>query len=506
MGSRPVVDEARPPLTVAAVDLGSNSFHMVIGRFVGPSLNVLDRMREPVRLAAALNSEGQLSVDGRRRAIACLERFGQRISSLTSEHVRAVGTNTLRRAHGAHEFRALSREALGHPIEVISGQEEARIIYSGVAHTHVVDGPRLVIDIGGGSTEVIVGEGFDVVQAHSLFMGCVDFSQAFFPGGSIRREQFRQAETAAGLEMQTAQASLRSVRWDLCSGASGTINAIEEILRLGGDGDGITLAGLKRLRKTMVSAGHTSKLDLPGLKKDRSHVLPGGLAILIGLFRSLEIESMTASAGALREGLLYDLVGRIRREDVRDRTIEQMIEQYQVDVGQAERVEKTALGLFEQLSAEFAGVADDLPRTVLSWAAHLHEIGLAVAHTGYHRHGAYLVGNSDMPGFSADDQQLLAVLVRAHRRRIPRAVTAEIAASRRELAQSLLVLFRLAVLLNRSRVPGLTPRVVWRDGERTLRLQFPSGWLGEHPLTVADLEQEAALVADLSVRLEFIET
>jgi len=472
MGSRPVVDEARPPLTVAAVDLGSNSFHMVIGRFVGPSLNVLDRMREPVRLAAALNSEGQLSVDGRRRAIACLERFGQRISSLTSEHVRAVGTNTLRRAHGAHEFRALSREALGHPIEVISGQEEARIIYSGVAHTHVVDGPRLVIDIGGGSTEVIVGEGFDVVQAHSLFMGCVDFSQAFFPGG----------------------------------GASGTINAIEEILRLGGDGDGITLAGLKRLRKTMVSAGHTSKLDLPGLKKDRSHVLPGGLAILIGLFRSLEIESMTASAGALREGLLYDLVGRIRREDVRDRTIEQMIEQYQVDVGQAERVEKTALGLFEQLSAEFAGVADDLPRTVLSWAAHLHEIGLAVAHTGYHRHGAYLVGNSDMPGFSADDQQLLAVLVRAHRRRIPRAVTAEIAASRRELAQSLLVLFRLAVLLNRSRVPGLTPRVVWRDGERTLRLQFPSGWLGEHPLTVADLEQEAALVADLSVRLEFIET
>jgi exopolyphosphatase/guanosine-5'-triphosphate,3'-diphosphate pyrophosphatase len=485
-------------MTVAAVDLGSNSFHMVIARYLEHDLHMMDRLREPVRLAEGLLPDESIASEVAERAIACLERFGQRLRGIPRTQVRAVGTNTLRQAQNARDFGARARKALGHPIEIISGQEEARLVYLGISHTHPMEGTRrLAMDIGGGSTEVIVGEGFEALRSHSLFMGCVRFSREFFPGGVITRDAFRAAETAAGLELQTVREPLRSMGWDSAVGSSGTINAVSDLLKLNGlGGPEITLPRLKKLRKTLVAAGHAERIALEGLKPDRAPVLAGGLAILIGAFKSLGVEAMSPSAGALREGVLYDLVGRMEHQDVRDRTIRRLVDQYHVDLAQAGRVEATALGTLAQLERGWA--ADPAwngepgaGRRLLVWASLLHEIGLTVSYTGYHKHGAYLVTHMDLPGFSADEQQVLSAMIRCHRRRFVRAVFDGLPPDRAEVARRLCVLLRLAVLLNRSRASAHAPvpEIAWTGGD--LRLTFPGQWLRERPLTQVDLEQEA---------------
>jgi exopolyphosphatase/guanosine-5'-triphosphate,3'-diphosphate pyrophosphatase len=451
---------------------------------------MLDRIKEMVRLAEGLRGGDDLDAKVKKRALACLARFGQRLRTLPEVQVRAVGTNTLRRARDP-EFARLAREALGHPIEVIPGLEEARLIYLGVSHSQpLTDGQMLVVDIGGGSTETIIGEGFEVMVPHSLFMGCVNYSTRFFPKGVITRDGFRAAETAAGLELQAIEKSLCEIGWDTAIGASGTINAASEILRLNGwGGPEITMSGLKKLRRAVIEAGRTDRLALEGLKPERTPVFPGGLAILLAVFRSLGVESMSPSTGALREGVLFDLIGRIRQEDVRDRTIRRLVGQYHVDLSQAARVERSALALLDQVGQVVDG-EQAAARKLLAWAALLHEIGLAVSYTGYHKHGAYLVEHMHLPGFSADEQKLLAALIRCHRRKLVHAVFDALAPGQTEFALRLCVLLRLAVLLNRSRSPGLTghPRLTWND--RDLEVQFPHGWLEEHPLTRADLDQE----------------
>lgn len=478
--------------TVAAVDLGSNSFHMIIARSLEHDLHVLDRMREPVRLADGLDPDGRISEDAQARAFACLERFGQRVRDIPRPLVRVVGTNTLRQARNAREFRTKAQKLLGHPIEVISGLEEARLIYQGVAHSHSYDAThRLVVDIGGGSTEVIIGEGFEILRSHSLFMGCVTSTRVYFPGGAITRDAFRVAETAAGLELRSVETRLRSVGWQTAVGASGTVNAISDILRANAWTAGeITLESMKRLRKACIAAGSIPALELPGLKPDRAPVLPGGLAILLATFKSLGVESMTPSPGALREGLLYEIVGRMRHEDVRDRTIRRFVDQFDVDLAQAARVERSALQLLDDLKQPW-GLDPESSSKLLLWASRLHEIGLAVSYTGFHKHGAYLVAHSDMPGFSRDDQLLLAALIGIHRRRISRETLAELAPASADTALRLGVILRLAVLLNRSRTPEKTPQARPVDGDRGLEVEFPAGWLADRPLTIADLEQEA---------------
>ncbi len=490
--------------TVAAVDLGSNSFHMIIARSLEHDLHVLDRIRDPVRLADGLGKDGRITDDAQERALASLERFGQRVRDIPRGYVRAVGTNTLRQARNAREFRAKAERMLGHPIEVISGLEEARLIYLGVAHSHGYDAMhRLVVDIGGGSTEVIIGEGFEILRSHSLFMGCVTYTRTYFPGGLVTRDAFRIAETAAGLELRGVETLLRTIGWQVAVGASGTVNAIAEILRANGWAGGeITLDGMKKLRKACVAAQTTSALDVPGLKPDRAPVLAGGLAILIAIFKSLEIESMAPSPGALREGLLYEIVGRMRHEDVRDRTIRRIVDQYDVDLAQAARVERTALHLLDDLKGGW-GLDAESSAKLLTWASRLHEIGLAVSHTGYHKHGAYLATHSDMPGFSRDDQQLMATLVGIHRRKIARETLAPLPLTVAESALHLGIILRLAVLLNRSRIPEKTPQVRTFDGGRGLELVFPKGWLAERPLTVADLEQEAGFLKAAGFELKF---
>jgi len=489
--------------TLAAVDLGSNSFRMVIARVVEQELQLVDRLREGVRLAASLDGEQNLSPEGQERALECLHKFGQRLRDIPPGNVRAVGTNTLRKARNREEFRERAEAALGHEIEVVSGQEEARLIYIGVANSQAGGiERRLVADIGGGSTELVIGQGFEPLITESLYMGCVSFTQQYFPDGKIDRQRFKAAQLAARLELRASAREFRETGWESCVGASGTIQAVVEILRGEGWSDfGITRKGLKKLRKALEAAGDVEKVSLKGLRRERARVLPGGVAILRALFKSLGIERMTVSSGAMREGLLYDLLGRIRQEDIRDHTVRRFMDQFRVDAEQAWRVERTAIELLERV-AEPWGLDAEVGRSFLQWAARIHEIGLAIAHGGFHKHGAYLVANSDMPGFSFQDQLLLSLLVRAQRRKFPHALFQDLPAERLDGALKLCVLLRLAIVLNRGRSRRPPPELELDAEGRDIALRLPENWFESHPLTVADLEQEARLLSKADFKLE----
>ncbi len=485
----------------AALDLGSNSFHMIIGRLHGGQLHVIDKLRERVRFAAGLDDQLLITDEAMERALSCLERFGQRIGQIEDLRVRVVGTNTLRQAKNSREFMYRARAAIGYPIEIISGREEARLIYLGVAQTSQDDhGRRLVFDIGGGSTEFIIGENFDITEADSLFMGCVSFTQRFFGGGVITADRFAEAQVAAGIELQSIARPYRKIGWERVIGCSGTIHAVDAIVRANEwSEEGITHKSLKKLRKMLIAQESVDKFDIPGLQPDRHAVIAGGVAILMAIFEDLRVELILPSPGALREGVLYDLVGRIKQEDVRDRTIRWFQEHYHIDVEQAQRVNDSALTLLEFAAASWE---IDVQRcgSLLSWAAGLFEIGLAISHTGYHKHGAYLVSYSYMAGFSRGEQRTLAVLLAGHRRKLRIEIFDAVDPKKVTILKKLCVLFRLAVCLNRSRDPKPPPFALKVKKER-LKLSFPKGWQTEHPLTLAELEQEAAYLELLGFEL-----
>lgn len=486
--------------TLGAVDLGSNSFHLVIARVVHGELQVVDRLRESVRLAAGLGADQRLAEDAQARALAALDLFGQRLRDLPPGAVRAVGTSTLRKAKNSGDFLERARRQLGHPIEIVSGREEARLVYLGVAHS-VSDepGPRLVVDIGGGSTECIIGERYEPVLADSLDMGCVSYTQQYFGEGEIKKEHFRAAETAAQLELQPIERRYRRVGWDTAVGSSGTIEAVAQVLRDNGWGKAITAAGLDKLKKALLQTGRIAKLNLPGLRPDRAAVFPAGVAILSALFETLQIQRMDVAGGALREGVLYDLLGRIRHEDLRDRTIAAIASRWHADLEQAARVERTAMGLLKQVATAWS-LGGEQPRQLLSWAARLHEVGLAVAWSGYHKHGAYLVANCDMPGFSRDEQAAVAELIRVHRRKLA-VLFRDLPPLRSEMTLRLAILLRLAVLLNRSRSSRPLPLLALDFDKQLLTLRAPQRWLDDHPLLVADLEREREELAVLGLTL-----
>jgi exopolyphosphatase/guanosine-5'-triphosphate,3'-diphosphate pyrophosphatase len=500
----------RAERTVAAVDLGSNSFHMVVARLANDQLQVLDRLRERVVLASALGPDGRLHGPALERALDCLERFGQRLRGLPPECVRAVGTNTLRRARNARAFLRLASEKLGHAIEVIAGREEARLIYRGVVHDTEGDAKRrLVVDIGGGSTECILGLGREPRRTDSLQMGCVGFSEEYFPGGKVTRESMDQAQLAAEVELETIALLYREHGWDDCLGSSGTIRAVAGILAENGWGPNgrtsaaIDVHGVNKLSEALIEAGRTSDLALPGLSPERAPVLAGGVAILCAVLESFGIERMHASEGALREGLLLDLLGRIQHSDVREATVASFMQRYGVDRDQAERVRGTALLLLEHAALEWKLAEPEVPR-LLGWAAQLHEIGLSVNYAGYQKHGAYVLENADMPGFSRGEQLLLAALVKNHRRRFYPEAFAEQPLLGPSAAARLCVLLRLAVHLNRSRSPQPLPAFeVQARRRRRITLRFPAGWLDGHPLTRADLTEEALAIAALGFGLGF---
>ena len=486
--------------TIAAVDLGSNSFHMLVARLVDGRPMPVDRLRERVALAAGLDADGRISEEAQERAVACLERFGQRLRDHSSSEVRAVATNTLRRAADPHVFLERMEAALGHRIDVIDGSEEARLIYLGVANDMADDTDRrLVIDIGGGSTEFIIGERVDPLRLHSLPMGCVGYGLRFFQEGRLDEEAFARATAAARLELRPYKRRLREMGWDDCIGSSGTNTAIERVLQaMNRARDGVTLDDLYFLRSELVKRGTTKDLEsLPELGEDRREVFAPGLAILIGAFESLRIERMHTSRSALREGVLHDLVGRLHHDDVRDNSVRHLALQYRVDEGQAARVLQTAKFLLDAASEVWD--LGTYEHQLLEWACQLHEIGLYISLRRHHHHSAYLAENSVMPGFSRSTQEALAFLLRAQRGKPLSEVWETRAKDKRRAA----VLLRLAVRLNRGRS---TRPIDLRAAEFTGKevfLLFEPGWMERHPMTRADLEKEVrhlqAVGYDLSI-------
>lgn len=499
------LNQTTDPHSLAAIDLGSNSFHMIVGRLQNNQLQIIDRLREPVRLAEGLTRDRALEPAVAARALNCLQRFGQRIRDFPPDSVRAVGTNTLRRAQGATEFLRQAEAALGHSIDVISGIEEARLIHLGVAHS-LADpgGRRLVVDIGGGSTELIIGEGFQPIELASLSMGCVNMSQRYFADGTIEKSAMKEAILEARLELQTSKQTFKRIGWTLATGSSGTVRAVRDaITEAGWSDDGITPAALKKLRSALVSMGHVNNIRFASVSEERKSVFAGGVAILSAVVHALKIDRMLHSSGALREGLLYDLLGRLQHQDMREVTVQSLSQRYHTDREQALRVEETALALAKQFSPAWH-LPEPATEKWLHWAAMVHEIGLLIAHSHYHKHGAYLVKYSDLPGFSLHDQQFLSALVRCHRRKFRRSMMEGVPDDIRSYAVQLSIILRLAVLLHRSRSHKPAPEVKAKLVDNSICLTFTdANWLEQHPLTEEDLKIERKYLMNFGITLHY---
>lgn len=481
--------------TLAAVDLGSNSFRLEIGRVSGDQIYTLDTLREPVRLAAGLSKDKTLDRDSQTRALDALERFGERLRGFSRNQVRAVATNTFRVARNGEALLRNAEKRLGFPIEVIAGREEARLIYFGVAHL-LAPGTarRLVVDIGGGSTELIIGTGYAPEVLESVYIGCVSTSVNFFAAHEYDKSAFRQAELAARRELEVVSETYRNLGWAEAIGSSGTARALAELLEANGlSGHGITRDGLERLRGVLIRAGRAANLRLEGLKADRVPVLAGGLAIMCAVFDELGIERMAVSDGALRTGVLYDLLGRANQEDMRETTVREFTQRYAVNERHAQRVHALAVKLWRELSgslkqAVVPPMCDGLdhPERLLHWAAALHEVGRSIAHNGFHKHSAYILSNADMPGFSKREQRALSLIALAHTGKLPK-IRNEV---QHEDDWRLVACMRLAALLYRSRNSAQSPPVRLLYEKKSYRLEVPRGWLEANPLTEYDLRQE----------------
>lgn len=493
--SRLMMQQAPAPEFLAAVDLGSNSFHLAIARVVGARMEIIDRVQERVQLAAGLDDDHVLSAEAEARALACLDKFGQRLRGTPGARVRAIGTDTLRVAQNAPELIEKGSALLGHPIEVVSGDEEARLIYSGVAHglPQEDNARQLVIDIGGGSTECIIGVGLNPEHMRSLHMGCISFSKRFFPDGEITRDRMRRAQIAAHLLFERMPRAYFAGDWQRVFGASGTLNALEEIVRANDfSSEGITRDSLTRLRDLLVTQGQANTLNIKGLKPSRQGVIAAGLAIARAAFRAFPIKVMKSTTYALREGVLFELLRGATAGDVIESTMARVARRFNADDAQARRVETTAMALFDQLAAWVSEGPEEAlyARNMLSWAARVHEIGMSIAFHSYHKHGAYILENTPLPGLSRDDARLLSVLVLTHRRKLTRELFSEVAKPRRELAMRLAMVLRIAVHLHRTRGPVAPELVTLSATNRTLTLRFAPGHLETHPLTQADFEEE----------------
>ncbi|MDI1301696.1 MAG: exopolyphosphatase [bacterium] len=491
---------------IAAVDLGSNSFHLAVARLDHGQIRLVTTLSEKVQLAAGFDDRGRLTEDAQARAMACLSRFAQHLQGVSPSRLRIVGTNALRVAKNADVFARKAEKLLNHPVEIIAGREEARLIYLGVSQMLASNERRLVVDIGGGSTEFIIGEKGDPLATESLHMGCVAFTTSFFPDGVISAKALDRAVTAARQEIVSIEAAYRSIGWSKVVGSSGTIKAVQQIqqqLGLASPDGHITLKGLLELRKQLLKLSHVSEISLPGLKEDRKSILPAGLAILLGVFEAFDLQSMEYSDGALREGVLFDMVGRFRHEDIRDHSVQVMMSRYHVDRAQADRVTQTAEQLLGQ-AADSLSLNDEEDANLLRWAAQLHEVGTTISHAGFHKHGSYLLKYSDMPGFSCLTQERLALLVATHRRKIKSEQYNEIIETGSLSLLRLCALLRLSVLLHHSRSRETPPDIHLDTDGLSFELQFPRNWLERHPLTREDFSAEAETFSAIGLQLTLV--
>jgi exopolyphosphatase / guanosine-5'-triphosphate,3'-diphosphate pyrophosphatase len=474
--------------TLGAVDLGSNSFHLAIGRVEGDQIFPLDSLKEAVRLGGGVSRERQLVPEVQERALETLKRFSERLAGMPREAVRAVGTNALRISKNSGAFLREAQKTLGFPIEVISGREEARLIYLGVLHSLPLSTEnRLVVDIGGGSTEFIIGNGARTRAMESLYMGCVTYTDRYFSEGKIGKKAMAEAELAAREEVQPITARFERIGWQQAVGSSGTAKSLAEVLVANGqDEAGITAEGLEWLKAKLIDAGELSKVSLEGLREERIPVIAGGVAIMSAVFDELGLERMTVADGALRQGLLWDLLGRVHRADIRDVTVERFVRRYHVDQAQGARVQKLAVALLADFEAEEGHELAGMAR-YLEWAARLHEIGISIAQGAYHKHSAYILANADMPGFSRQEQGWLSNLVLAQRGKLAKMQAAFEDDPR---LATLAYCLRLAVIFHRSRrSQALPPMHASRDG-KAFRLAIDEAWLAENTLVALALEAE----------------
>ena len=470
----------------AALDLGSNSFHLLVAYDKPGRLHVVDKHREMVRLAEGLNASNELPSIVIDRAINCLKRIGQRLRGIPPQNVRVVGTNTLRAAANSQDFIQAAEAAIGHRVEIISGREEARLIYLGVSHSLENQlASRLVVDVGGGSTELILGRQFQPRIMESLHMGCVSMSNRFFDDGKIRPSNFNRAMNAARQEVEVIQQIFKAHGWDIAIGASGTLLSIHSVITEVIGEERITVEGLHKLRRVLIESRHIDNIDLPGVNKGRAPVFPGGVAIVSAVVEELGIESIMVSSGALREGLLHDLLGRVHAEDIREKSVDDLVSRFRIDQNHALRVAGSASDFFSQVSGHWQ-IDNTDSGNLLRWAAMLHEIGMDISHSSYQKHGGYLLEHMDLPGFSLYEQKRLAILVRSHRRKF----------NNEELSEDLLtaklcVILRLAVVLHRSRATEPLPSFAVTVTGSKLNVTIPTKWIETHPLTELDLQQES---------------
>jgi exopolyphosphatase/guanosine-5'-triphosphate,3'-diphosphate pyrophosphatase len=463
---------------------------------------VIDRLRETVRMAAGLRADGTLDAEHRARALNCLARFGQRIAGVPSIRVRAVATNSVRRLASPQSFLTSAETALGHPVEIVSGREEGRLIFLGASHDLPASREsRLVIDVGGGSTEFIIGRGFAPMHTESVQAGCIASTLRFFPGGKLNRKRWQRANNEIGVLLQQFAEDYRESGWVEAYGSSGTAKAIGSVVQaMKLSDDGITPASIAALRDALLSQGQISALKLPGLAEDRAPVIAGGVVIFEAAFEALGIERMRVCESSMREGLLWDLIGRAGGTDPRTSSIDALANRYGVDRAQARRVESTALMFFDQIARSWK--LDGEAREWLSWASRVHEIGLAIAHSQHHHHGAYILRHADLAGFSRQEQQLLAAIVEAHRRKPDKAFFSALPQRYRQLGRYITALLRLAVLFRRARRAESLPQMQLGATSHRMRLLVPSSWLEQHPLSEADLEQEQVPMNELGLLLE----
>ena len=488
------------PQEFAAIDLGSNSFHMVIARVVDGAMQVLGRLKQRVHLADGLDHQNRLSEEAIQRGLSCLALFAERLQGFSPANVTIVGTHTLRQAVNAEEFLQRAADVIPYPIEVISGHEEARLIFMGVEHTQPEKGRKLVIDIGGGSTELVIGEDFEPKLVESRRMGCVSFANLYFPGGVISKENFRRARLAATQKLETLSWQYRLHGWQYALGASGTIKATCEVLQAMGEKDKlVTPERLEMLYDEVVKHKSFDSLSLPGLSDERKAVFIPGLAILCGVFDALAIRELRLSDGALREGVLYEMEGRFRHQDIRSRTAQSLANHYAIDSDQARRVLDTTDQLYQQWREQNPKQANPQLSALLKWAAMLYEVGLTINHSGLHRHSSYILQNTNMPGFNQDQQTLLATLVRFHRKAVKVEEMPRLTLFKKKQFLPLVFLLRLGTLLNNQRQATSTPetlKLTTDDGHWTLT--FPYGYFSQNNLVQLDLEREQSYWKDVT--------
>lgn len=490
--------------TYAAIDLGSNSFHMVVATPEGDSIRIIDSLRAPVRLAAGLDKSKRLAPKTEKYALETLSQFAQRLRGVPRKNVRVVGTSTLRRAaRNSDHFIDEAHDILGKRIEIISGREEARLIYGSVAHTLPKNEQRrLVIDIGGGSTELVSGKGLKPDLLESFNIGCVSSSSSWFGENRIEAKRMKGAIVHAQLELQPLTVAFTKKGWDEVIGCSGTLKATGRLLQELSLTDGnITLAGVRKLQKHFIKARKIEKLELESISKDRMQVIAGGIAIVYAIMKTLNIDQIQVSQVALREGLIFEMIGKNRHTDIQRQTIDNLVKRYHIDTHQSGRVMEIAQTLFTQAEKVWKLDAEtDLD--LLLWASELHEIGLSVAHSQYHKHGAYLLENSDLLGFTKAEQIALALLVRLHRRKLNLDIIEHLPKSESSRLIPLTILLRLAALLHRSRQASGLDEISFQFKNNKIHFKADKQWFQTHPLTAADLDDEAVHLRNVNMELK----